>query len=444
MTAEIEIYEPSAPLLPSRVAEITHPTSSSISTENPMHIPPIRPADKESPLPSIKFDLSPENIQHGSLLAAQALQSLERICAAFSSDSLGSLEMTDEGSYYVDDLESDSEDPLFTNERNSNMVPSASLTNLSHICQVAHGNSLDEDTAASGPPRPSTSVAKCSTWASSTPRRHISSGSAASSSSSSSESISILASVLSKKSSKPNGFISPSRTPIPSSAYPTDGLAKSLKDTFYKAVPPPQNLSPFPIKQNVSHGCQRPLPPSQSKPSQSRKARSNSISIVSPLPPTLSTPIPDTLLSPFKQRSNTINAVSPVSPTRHSPKPECPTSLTKPRSNTTLPVSRSHVEKTNLSSAKRRSNTLDSYLQVPSKNAQKARTKTISSGNDTTIPTAAFMRRPGVKASPIQTRRMTNSVAPLIPTWSPASDNGILSPTQYRNMLRGGVSTTFR
>lgn len=496
MTAEIEIYEPPTPSLPTcvphaKITEANNPASTLISTEDPIHIPQMSPADKESSLHFTSFDLSPENVKRGSLLAAQALQSLERICAAFSSYSLGSLEMTDAGDDDDDDLQSDSEDLRFANERNSDAVPPASLTNLSHTCEalvdlecsMVSNTSLsedvnlaaDEDPPAFERPRPPTPVVKCSTWASSLPRQHMSPISpASSSSSSSSESISIPATVHGQKIFKssrgqPDGSPTPARTPIPASfkpspTYLTDKFAKSLKDTFYKAVPPSQNLSLLPIKQKPNNYFQQPLPPSQNKPStfppsvldhkpapfgsSPCKPRSNTINIVSPLPPTLSTPRPEKLspTSPFKPRSYTINTVSPTSSTRRSPRPERPMAPTKPRSNTinATPVSQSHTAKTISSSAKRRSNTLDSYLQVPSKIARSpTRTKAVSS-EDITPPTAAFMRRPDVKTAPVNTRRMTNSVAPLIPNWSPASHNGALSTTQYRNMLRGGVNMVVR
>lgn len=419
MTAEVEIYEPHSPSSPtciSKITETNNPASTSISTEEPTHVPPISPADKESSLLCTESDLSSENAVPGSLLTTQALLSLERICAAFSSDSLGSLEMTDEGANCGDDSQSDL---LFTNERNSNVVPPASLTNLSHSrkavltldCSVTSESSfkedvnlvVDEGSQASGPlPRPPTPIVKSSTWASSTPRRRRSATSTASSSSSS---ISILASVHSKKPFQSKGSPTFARTPIlasskPSSKYPTNKLAKSVKDTFYKAVPPLQNQNNRP---------QQPLLPSRVK--------------VSIFPKTLDQ-IPASPGSPpsvlCKPRSHTISAVSPL-----------PATLLTP-----------HTAKTISSSAKRRSNTLDSYLQVPSKNAKSpTRTKPVSFEVDDIVPTAAFMRRPDMKTTSVNTSKMTSSAAsavPLTPDWCPSLPSSVLSPTQYRNMLRNG------
>ena len=491
MTAEVEIYKPRAPSSPTCIAKITetnNSASTSISTEDPMHIPPITSTDKESSLHCTELELSSENAVHGSLLAIQALLSLERICAAFSSDSLGSLEMTDEGTDYGDDSRSDSVD---LKERNSNVVPTASLTNLSHSCKavldlecsITSDSSFKEDVnlavnegpQASSPSRPPTPIVKCSTWASSTPRQRTSSTPAASSSYSS-ESISIPASVHNKKPFQSNGSPIPARTPIlasskPSPTYPTNKLAKSVKDTFYKAVPPLQNVPLLPIKPNLNNRSQQPLLPLQDKVSQTifpktldqtptspgssspsfpRKPRSHTINAVSPLPPTLSTPILETFstTSPFKPRSNTVTTFSPISPTRRSPSPERHMPLTKQRSNTidtSLPVSRpQHTAKTISSSAKRRSNTLDSYLQVPSKNSKSpTRTKAVSPEVDVTVPTAAFMRRPDVKTTSVNTRRISSAVS-LIPNWCPALPSSDLSPTQYRNMLRNGANMGVR
>ena len=489
MTAEVEIYKPRAPSSPTCIAKITGTSksaSTSISTEYPMHIP-IGPADKESSLHCPESDLSPENAVQGSLLAIQALLSLERICAAFSSDSLGSLEMTDEGTDCGDDSRSGSVDLLSTNERNSNVVPPASLANLSHSCKavldlecsITSDSSFKEDVSfvvdkgpqVSGPPdpRPPTPIVKCFTWASSTPCQRTPSRSGASSRSES-ESVSITESVHNKKPFQSNGTPTLTRSPIlavskPSPIYPTNKHAKSVKDTFYKAVPPlqNQNVSFLPIKPNPNNRSQQPLLPSKDKDSQAilqkildqtpagssppsflRKPRSHTINAVSPLPPTLSTPILENFstTSPFKPRSNTITTLSPVSPTRRNPSSEHHMPLTKQRSNTietSLPVGRPHTAKTISSSAKRRSNTLDSYLQVPSKNAKcLTRTKAVSPEVDSdiidTVPTAAFMRHPDVKTS-------ANT---LIPNWCPALPSSVLSPTQYRNMLRNDANMGVR
>ena len=473
MTAEVEIYKPRAPSSPTCTAKITGTSTSAstlISTENPMHIS-ISPADKESSLHCPESDLSPGNAVQGSLLAIQALLSLERICAAFSSDSLGSLEMTDEGTDYSDDSRSGSVDLLSTTERNSNVVPPASLTNLDLECSITSDSSFKEDVnlvvdnglQASGPPRPPTPIVKCFT---STPCQRTSSRSAASPRSSSSESISITESVHSKKPFQSNGSPTLARSPIhasskPSSTYPTNKLAKSVKDTFYKAVPPLQNQN-VSFLPNPNDRSQQPLLPSQDKVSQAmipkildqtpassgssspflRKPRSHTINAVSPLPPTLSTPILEIFssTSPFKPRSNTVTTFSPVSPMRCSPSSERHMPLTKQRSNTietSLPVGRPQTAKTILSSAKRRSNTLDSYLQVPSKNAKSpTRSKAVSPEVDVidAVPTAVFMRRPDVKTS-------ANT---LIPNWCPALPSSVLSPTQYRNMLRNGANMGVR
>ena len=300
MTAEIEIYKPRAPSpSPTCISKITktnYPASTPISTEEKsFHIPPISPVDKEPSLHCTESDLFSENAVPGSLLTIQALLSLERICAAFSSDSLGSLEMSDEGADCGDDLQPGAQD---------------------------------------GPPhRPSTPTVKFSTWASS---------------------------------------------PKPSPTYPTKKPAKSVKDTFYKAVPP---------LQYQNNRSQQPLLPSQDKASQAI--------------------FPENL-------------------------------------DTSSPVGRLH---TATSSARRRSNTLDSYLQVPSKNVKSpTRTKVVSLEVDDTVPTAAFMRRPDMKRSE-NTRKMTSSAAsavPLVPNWCPFLPDSDLSPTQYRNMLRNGANMGVR
>ena len=492
MTAEVEIYKPRAPSSPtciSKITETNNPPSTLISTDGPMHTPPIGPADKK---PSLYCTESAENESSFKLLAIQALHSLERICAAFSSDSLGSLEMTDEGTDYGDDSQSGSVDQLSTNERNSKVVPPERLSNLSHSrkamldLECSSDSSsfkedvnlvVDESLQASGPSRPLTPIVKCFT---STPRQHTSSTSSASSSSSSG-SISFLSSVHSEKPSQSKGSPTLARTPIlasskPSPTYPTSKFAKSVKDTFYKAVPPLQNVSPPPIRSNPNIKSQQPLLPLQDKVSQARflktpdqtlasprssprssptslpiKPRSHTINAVSPLPPNLSTPILETFstTSYFKPRSNTVNTFSPVSPSRHSSSSERRMPLIKPRSHTidaSLPVSRPHTAKTISSSAKRRSNTLDSYLQVPSKNAKSpSRTKAVTPEADVTqtVPTAAFMRRSDVKTTPKNTRRTSSSVS-LIPNWCPALPSSVLSPIQYRDILRNGANMGVR
>ena len=480
MTAEVEIYKPRAPSSPtciSKITETNNPASSSISAEDPIHIHPISPL---ASLHCTEFDLSPENAVPRPLLTVQALLSLERICAAFSTDSLGSLEMTDEDADCGDDLQFGPVD--LTNERDSNVVPSASL-NLSHSrkavldleCSVISDSSFKENVdlvVDKGPPasglypRPPTPIVRCSTWASSTPRRQTSLTSAASSSSS----ISILASVRSKKAIQSNGFPTPAKTSFLGSSkqsptYPTNKLAKSVKDTFYKAVPPVQNqnVSLLSIKSNQNNRSQQSLLPSRDKDSQTpassashpsflRKPRSHTVNAVSPLPPTLSTPVLETFSTtcPSKPRSDTVTTFSPTSPTRRSPtsSPERRMPLTKQRSNTietSLPVGRLHTAKTISSSAKRRSHTLDSYLEVPSKNSKNpTRYKLVFPEVDVTVPTAAFMRRPGVKTTSVNTRKMSRSAASLVPNWCPSLPSSVLSPMQYRNMLRSGANMAVR
>ena len=303
MTAKIEIYKPRTPSSPtciSKITETNNPASPSISPQSKsIHIPPISPVDKESFFHCTESDLSSENAVPGSLLTIQALLSLERICAAFSSDSLGSLEMSDEGADCGDDLQSGAQDGL--------------------------------------PHRPSTPIVKCSPWASS---------------------------------------------PKPSPTYSTKKLAKSVKDTFYNAVPP---------LRNQNNGSQQPLLPLQDKASQAI--------------------FPENL-------------------------------------DTSSPVGRQYIATTISSPAKPRSNTLDSYLQVPSKNVKgTTRTKVVSLEVDDTVPTAAFMRRPDVKTTSENTRKMTSSAAstvPLVPNWCPSLPGSDLSPTQYRNMLRNGANMGIR
>jgi hypothetical protein len=477
MTAEIEIYEPRATPLQTYVAQI-NPTSTSISAENPTHTPPITSADKESSLYCNESDFFSENVANGPSLPAQASLSLERICAAFSSGSLGSLEMTIEGTDYGDDSQSDFEDLLSKDERNSNAVPPASLTNLTHIyeavldleCSMASDSSfrevmslvLDGSSQASDSPRPPTPIVKHPTWLSSTPRQPMSSTSTASSSASPSGSVSI--SILQSK--KSNGSPAHARTPIlafkPSVTYANDKLAKSVKGTFYKAVPPSQNVSLLPIRQNLSF--QQSLPPSQTKvsratfpnaldqkptspgwspPSFPCKPRSHTINVVSPLPPNLSTPLPETLstTSPSKPRSNTVATISPMSSARQRSRLECDNKRRSNTINTTVPVDRPHAAKTISSFARRRSNTLDSYLPVPSK-TPKSPARAEAENDRVTVPTAVFMRRPNAKTTPVNTRRMANS--PLIPNGCPPLPSNALSPTQYRYMLTGGVDMVVR
>jgi hypothetical protein len=58
-------------------------------------------------------------------------------------------------------------------------------------------------------------------------------------------------------------------------------------------------------------------------------------------------------------------------------------------------------------------------------------------------PTAAFMR-PTAHPASSSTRRMSNSIAPLIPNWTPSSKHGVLSPTKCRNIFRNSLSMVVR
>ena len=196
-------------------------------------------------------------------------------------------------------------------------------------------------------------------------------------------------------------------------------------------------------------------PPSQTKP------RANTINTLSPLPPALSTPSPMALVAAAaatKPRSNTINTYSPISRSPLSRQVitnnsidsmDSPTAVLKSKLSSNVKKGQ-HQPKSALSS--RMMNTPASTTSVSTKTTLPLRVnkKAAAKTRQTDMreagpapPTAAFMR-PTVHPASSSTRRVSNSIAPLIPNWTPSSKNGVLSPTKCRNMFRNSLSMVVR
>ncbi|KIM45359.1 hypothetical protein M413DRAFT_338575 [Hebeloma cylindrosporum] len=202
--------------------------------------------------------------------------------------------------------------------------------------------------------------------------------------------------------------------------------------------------------------------PSFSPPSSQTKPRSNTINTLSPLPPAFSTPSPTALAAAAstKPRSNTINTYSPISRsplsrqvinnnTIHSI--ESPTEVPKssrPSQSSTTKRGQ-HQPKSALSSRMNTPTTTPNSTKITlplrvNKKAAAVKAQQIDVREPGPAPpTAAFMR-PTVHPASSSTRRMTNSIAPLIPNWTPSSKNGVLSPTKCRNMFRNSLSMVVR
>lgn len=215
------------------------------------------------------------------------------------------------------------------------------------------------------------------------------------------------------------------------------------------------HLSNMPSPKGKVVSSVRPSLPSLFPPSQT-KPRANTINTLSPLPPSLSTPSPMSLVAAAaatKPRSNTINTYSPISRSplsRHvinNNSMESPTEILKSRLSSNVKRGK-HQPKSALSS---RMNTPTSTTSISTKTTLPLRVnkKAVKSQqidvheSGPAPPTAAFMR-PTVHPASSNTRRMSNSIAPLIPNWTPSSKNGVLSPTKCRNMFRNSLSMVVR
>ena len=190
------------------------------------------------------------------------------------------------------------------------------------------------------------------------------------------------------------------------------------------------------------------------------KPRANTINALSPLPPALSTPSPMALVAAAaatKPRSNTINTYSPISRSPLSRQVIKNTSIDSLDSPTEVLKSKlsSNVKKGQYqprSALSSRMNTPASTTSISTKTTLPLRVnkKAAAKTRQTDMrepgpapPTAAFMR-PTVHPASSSTRRMSNSIAPLIPNWTPSSKNGVLSPTKCRNMFRNSLSMVVR
>ena len=209
------------------------------------------------------------------------------------------------------------------------------------------------------------------------------------------------------------------------------------------STPSPKGKVVPSVKPNVSSLS----PLSQTKP------RANTINTISPLPPSLSTPSPMALVAAAptatKPRSNTINTYSPTSQPPLSRR-VFNNSINFMASPTLVPKSRlSSTLKKGKSALSLRINTptfttsISTKTTLPLRVNKKAAVKNDMREPGPAPPTAAFMR-PTVHPASSSTRRMSNSIAPLIPNWTPSSKNGVLSPTKCRNMFRNSLSMVVR
>jgi hypothetical protein len=215
------------------------------------------------------------------------------------------------------------------------------------------------------------------------------------------------------------------------------------------STPSPKGKVAPSIKPNLSSLSP---PPSQTKP------RANTINALSPLPPALSTPSPMALVAAAatKPRSNTISTYSPISRSPLSRQVinnsidsmDSPTEVLKSKLSPNVKKGQ-HQPKSALSS---RMNTPASTTSISTKTTLPLRVnkKAAAKTRQTDMrepgpapPTAAFMR-PTVHPASSSTRRVSNSIAPLIPNWTPSSKNGVLSPTKCRNMFRNSLSMVVR
>ncbi|KAF8973032.1 hypothetical protein BDZ97DRAFT_1912626 [Flammula alnicola] len=240
---------------------------------------------------------------------------------------------------------------------------------------------------------------------------------------------------------------SPRKTP---SAKPWAGqsIFRRLSNTDSK--PKPKPVVAQPVKQSLSH-----LAPSTPF---SIKRRSNTISTLSPLPPKSSTPSPQALVVPSlstKPRSNTVNTYSPInrSPlsqhvTNNSLEFQSRSNHTSVSQSTITQSSSSNkylVPKPTPSSTIAQPTGLKSTapLRVNKKPTGIKPQPAVCEKTGPALPTAAFMR-PNVHLGSTNTRRMTNSVTPLIPNCTSIAANGVMSPTQCRHMFRNRLSMLVR
>ncbi|KAF5321558.1 hypothetical protein D9619_001466 [Psilocybe cf. subviscida] len=252
--------------------------------------------------------------------------------------------------------------------------------------------------------------------------------------------------------SKPSGLI---KSPSPSPQMKVD------RSKAIHPIPSPQpkpwpvlgvsgKVAPFQVKSKSiaapaatskpSTSLQQAIPNTLVPPSTlSNKPRSNTINTISPLPPRYHTPMSLTPDSPTKPRSNTVNSISPharsplsqnvVNAARDSQsRLNRPPPLPKPANECTPPspgrsLSTKIAEATGVKST--------APLQIVKKGAAASKVREKRS----LPPTAAFMRpRPALSPPTSTGRRISTSVAPLIPNWG--SRNGGLSASQARSMLR--------
>ncbi|KDR75124.1 hypothetical protein GALMADRAFT_156999 [Galerina marginata CBS 339.88] len=190
------------------------------------------------------------------------------------------------------------------------------------------------------------------------------------------------------------------------------------------------------------------------------KPRSNTINALSPLPSTLSTPSPKSLMAAStKPRSNTFNAYLP---TTRSPlsrlvtnmslelelEPQPHTNSTKPppprRAPPQYPAPKSLPRKAATSSKVSAPTTKTTPpLRV---NKKSPPTKPQSTPRDAELkpPIAAFMRRTPAPSTSINARRVSSSIAPLIPNWTAASKEGAVTKGECRGLFRNSLSMVVR
>ena len=204
----------------------------------------------------------------------------------------------------------------------------------------------------------------------------------------------------------------------------------------------------------------RPSPSSLSPPFSQTKPRANTINALSPLSPALSTPSPMALVAAAaatKPRSNTINTYSPISRSPLSRQVinnnsidsmDSPTEVLKSKLASNVKKGQHQPKATLISRMNTPTSTtpISTKTTLPLRVNKRAAVKTQQTDMrepGPSPPTAAFMR-PTVHPASSNTRRMSNSIAPLIPNWTPSSKNGVLSPTKCRNMFRNSLSMVVR
>ncbi|PPQ93186.1 hypothetical protein CVT25_007943 [Psilocybe cyanescens] len=249
----------------------------------------------------------------------------------------------------------------------------------------------------------------------------------------------------------------------PGSSYqrtPPMAEAKSSKPSMGQSfmrrlsnVPVPRSKANPATTQSVRTDPTHLAPPS---PGSLTKPRSHTINTVSPLPPSLSTPSPEALkASSTKPRSHTVNTYSPTTRSPLSrlaadasadykatqqheisrPNPVSPPQKFVPKLSSSSPSS----SRTGAAAVKTCNTTLPLRVHKSSSAKRQASEET-----GPAPPTAAFMR-PAASPASSNARRMTNSIAPLIPNWTPATAaNGGMTPKQCRSMFRNSLSMVVR